>query len=95
MKIKKCCQIIGQAAAGSAGPVPTPVIKRRRRDSFATATAADTETSLVCILTTFVWMLARCIVYSSHSGWLGSRVVSVLDSGAVGPGSNHSRDAVG
>jgi len=28
-------------------------------------------------------------------GWLGSRVVSVLDSGAEGPGSNHSRDAVG
>jgi len=31
----------------------------------------------------------------SHSGWLGSRVVSVLDSGAEGPGSNRSRDAVG
>jgi len=28
-------------------------------------------------------------------GWLGSRVVSVLDSGAVGLGSNRSRDAVG
>jgi len=28
-------------------------------------------------------------------GWLGSRVVSVLDSGAEGPGSNRSRDAVG
>jgi len=28
-------------------------------------------------------------------GWLGSRVVSVLDSGAKGPGSNRSRDAVG
>jgi len=30
-------------------------------------------------------------------GWLGSRAVSVLDSGAEGPGpgSNHSRDAVG
>ena len=27
-------------------------------------------------------------------GWLGSRVVSVLDSGAEGPGSNRSRDAV-
>jgi len=27
--------------------------------------------------------------------WLGSRVVSVLDSGAEGPGSNLSRDAVG
>ena len=26
--------------------------------------------------------------------WLGSRVVSVLDSGAEGPGSNRSRDAV-
>ena len=28
------------------------------------------------------------------SGWLGSRVVSVLDSGAEGPGSNRSCDAV-
>jgi len=28
-------------------------------------------------------------------GWLGGRVVSVLDSGAEGPGSNRSRDAVG
>ena len=28
-------------------------------------------------------------------GWLGSRVVSVLDSGAEGPGTNRSRDAVG
>ena len=31
----------------------------------------------------------------SIDGWLGSRVVSVLDSGAEGPGSNRSRDAVG
>ena len=29
------------------------------------------------------------------AGWLGSRAVSVLDSGAEGPGSNRSRDAVG
>jgi len=29
------------------------------------------------------------------TGWLGSWVVSVLDSGAEGPGSNRSRDAVG
>jgi len=28
-------------------------------------------------------------------GWLGSRVVSMLDSGVEGPGSNRSRDAVG
>jgi len=28
-------------------------------------------------------------------GWLGSRVVSVLDLGAEGPGSNRSRDSVG
>ena len=28
------------------------------------------------------------------NGWLGSRVVSVLDSGAEGPGSNRSRYAV-
>ena len=30
-----------------------------------------------------------------YRGWLGNRVVSVLDSGAVGPGSNRSRDDVG
>jgi len=30
-----------------------------------------------------------------HMGWLGSRVVSMLDSGAEGPGSNRSHDAVG
>jgi len=30
-----------------------------------------------------------------HTGWLGSRVVSVLDSGAEGPASNRSRYAVG
>ena len=28
-------------------------------------------------------------------GWLGSRLVSVLDSAQNGPGSNRSRDAVG
>jgi len=31
----------------------------------------------------------------SMAWWLGSRVVSVLHSGAEGPGSNRSRDAVG
>jgi len=34
------------------------------------------------------------LVYTVE-GWLGSRVVSVLDSGAEGPGTNRSRDAVG
>jgi len=33
--------------------------------------------------------------FFSCVGWLGSRVVSVLDSGAEGPGLNRSRDAVG
>ena len=33
-------------------------------------------------------------VYLSDGMWLGSRVVSGLDSGAEGPGSNRSRDAV-
>ena len=34
---------------------------------------------------------------NSHAptGWLGKRVVSMLDGGAEGPGSNRSRDAVG
>jgi len=31
----------------------------------------------------------------TYRGWLDSRVVSVLDSGAEGAGSNRSRDAVG
>jgi len=31
----------------------------------------------------------------TSKGWLGSRVVSVLDSDAEGLGSNRSRDAVG
>ena len=31
----------------------------------------------------------------TYDTWLSSRVVSVLDSGAEGPGSNRSRDAVG
>jgi len=31
----------------------------------------------------------------SRCAWLGSRVVSELDSGAEDPGSNRSRDAVG
>jgi len=35
------------------------------------------------------------INFVHYFGWLGSRVVSVLDSGAEGPGSNRSRDAVG
>jgi len=34
------------------------------------------------------------IGYTSY-GWLGSRVVSMLHSGAEGPGSNRSHDAVG
>jgi len=38
----------------------------------------------------FSFFIAAVVV-----GWLGSRVVSVLDSGAVGMGSNRSRDAVG
>jgi len=38
----------------------------------------------------------QCHLYNTiqDAGWLGSRVVSVLDSGAKGPGSNRSRDAV-
>jgi len=44
------------------------------------------------------WLLYLYLLHiyysSSGRGWLGSRVVSVLDSGAEGPGSNRSRDAV-
>ena len=35
------------------------------------------------------------VVVIDSVGWLGSQVVSVLDSGAEGQGSNCSRDAVG
>jgi len=47
------------------------------------------------------WQPTLCILCLCHivscqrDWWLGSRVVSVLDSGAEGPGSNRSRDAVG
>ena len=34
-------------------------------------------------------------LFCIYGGWLGSRLVSVLDSGVEGPGSNRSRDAVG
>ena len=37
----------------------------------------------------------RCFLRCDINVWLGSRVVSMLDSGAEGPGSNRSRDAVG
>jgi len=39
-------------------------------------------------------VLSPFIAVLYHSGWLGSRVVSVLDSCAEGPDSNRSRDAV-
>ena len=40
-------------------------------------------------------IIINFIIIMSIKGWLGSRVVSVLDSGTEGPGSNRSRDAVG
>jgi len=40
-------------------------------------------------------MLAKTNRPIINHGWLGSRVVSVLDSGAEGPGLNRSGDAVG
>ena len=44
--------------------------------------------SLLCCCSSLTALL-------NNDGWLGSRVVSVLDSGAEGPSSNRSRDAVG
>jgi len=41
-------------------------------------------------LSYFLLVFLCCILF----GWLGSRVVSVLDSGAEGPGSSRSRYAV-
>jgi len=47
-----------------------------------------------------MWLRLAALVVIIHPSslpgeWLGSRVVSVLDSGAEGPGSYRSRDAVG
>jgi len=47
--------------------------------------------SCVCAVR-YDFLLAFCMM---KPGWLGSRVVSVLDSGAEGPGLNRSCDAVG
>jgi len=38
-------------------------------------------------------LVSRSFSFLGCIRWLGSRVVSVLDSGAEGPGSNRSRDA--
>jgi len=54
-----------------------------------TADASRTADDGVCVV------YDDCSSLSAAIGWLGSRVVSVLDSGAEGPGSNRSRDAVG
>jgi len=47
----------------------------------------------------FGHQLLQRLVYFTQTylslGWLGSRVVSVLDQAQKGPGSNRSRDAVG
>jgi len=43
----------------------------------------------------YIIQAGRLPLLSASEGWLGSRVVSVLDSGAESPGSNRSRDAVG
>jgi len=58
----------------------------------------DVAIYIVCLLILYASPLILFFTFSlliSSSVWLGSRVVSVLDSGAEGPGSNHSRDAVG
>jgi len=39
-------------------------------------------------------LLINISLFTSVHGWLGSRVVNVLDSGTEGLGSNRSRDAV-
>ena len=48
-----------------------------------------------CFLSLSIQSTRFFTVFTVIVGWLGSRVVSVLDSGAEGPGSNRSRDAVG
>ena len=56
---------------------------------------STTELDLVVVFALFVFMLVLFCFCVATVGWLGSRVVSVLDSCAEGPGSNCSRDAVG
>ena len=53
--------------------------------------------SVVWIVVTVVMLILLSPYYQVVTlvRWLGSRVVSVMDSGAEGPGSNRSRDAVG
>ena len=68
------------------GQVPGPADIYKRTDIPPILDIADF--SLWCTAAIFLH-----IIFSF--GWLGSRVVSVLDSDAEGPGSNRSRDAVG
>ena len=58
------------------------------RDSYASGTADVCEARVTGIFISLPVSAMGGLV-------LGSRVVSVLDSGAEGPGSNRSRDAVG
>ena len=56
---------------------------------------STTELDLVVVFALYLCLYCSVFLCCYRCGWLGSRVVSVLDSCAEGPGSNRSRDAVG
>jgi len=56
--------------------------------------AESTSGTLRCIYSTTNNIEQLTESFHTSAGWLGSRVVSVLDSGTEGPGSNRSRNAV-
>ena len=75
-------------------------MNRQPPSTFTTLVVSDhTQVIAYCLLFTVVnesylrLLPVFCLLFNQLR-WLGSRVVSVLDSGTEGPCSNHSRDAV-
>ena len=64
-------------------------IIKNLRNGYSTYKADDTNGIRASFLSLDLFTI------TFKNGWLGSQVVSVLDSGAEGLGSNRSRDAVG
>ena len=92
---KKCC-FSGDGeyiAAGSARQHSLYIWEKSSGNLVKFLLGTKGETLLDVVVSINV-MLLLCA--SAHPmGWFGSRVVSVLDLGAEGPGSDCSRDAVG
>ena len=66
-----------------------------RHSTDIAAIYPDVDTSEICCLVRDEITPTLLINAALPYGWLGSRVVSVLDSGAEGPEFKSSRDAVG